>query len=335
MAVNPELIVADEISRLLLFPDASKIETFARGRVELIEYPIQKESRLIGMSLADMYSKFQIKLLVCAVEHGRDVLIPDGDYEIREGDRLHIAVSHSEMERFFRMFGKHKGKIKKVIICGGGRVAYYLAVQLCKLGMQIKIIERDVNRCEELCELLPKATIINGDATDHDLLIEEGIEEADAFVGLTGMDEENIITALFAKNQGASKIIAKINEDRRASMVEDFGIDSIVSAKTATADAILSYVRARKNSQGSSNVETLYQLVDDKIEALEFIIKSETRYTGIPLKELALKSNNLIACISRKRQIIIPGGDDCMEVGDSVIVVTMDTHIEDLEDILA
>ena len=148
------------------------------------------------------------------------------------------------------------------------------------------------------------------------------------------MDEENIITALFAKKQGASKIIAKINEDQRASMVEDFGIDSIVSAKTATADAILSYVRARKNSQGSSNVETLYQLVDDKIEALEFIIKSETRYTGIPLKELELKTNNLIACISRKRQIIIPGGDDCLEVGDSVIVVTMDTHIEDLEDIL-
>ena len=238
------------------------------------------------------------------------------------------------MERFFRMFGKHKGKIRKVIICGGGRVAYYLATQLCKLGMQIKIIERDVARCEELCELLPKATIINGDATDHDLLIEEGIEEADAFVGLTGMDEENIITSLFAKSQGATKIIAKINEDRRASMVEDFGIDSIVSAKTATADAILSYVRARKNSQGSANVETLYQLVDEKVEALEFIIRSETKYTGVPLKELSLRSNNLIACIARKRQIIIPGGDDCMEVGDSVIVVTMDSHIEDLEDIL-
>ena len=201
--------------------------------------------------------------------------------------------------------------------------------------MQIKIIERDVNRCEELCELLPKAIIINGDATDHDLLIEEGIEEADAFVGLTGMDEENIITALFAKSQGTAKIIAKINEDRRASMVEDFGIDSIVSAKTATADAILSYIRARKNSQGSANVETLYQLVDDKVEALEFIIKSETRYTGIPFKDLAIKSNNLIACIARKRQIIIPGGDDCIEVGDSVIVITMEKHIEDIEDILA
>lgn len=334
MAVNPELIVADEISRLLLFPDASKIETFVKGKVELIEYAIPEDSKLIGITLADMYAKFQIKLLVCAVEHGGDVLIPDGDYKICKGDRLHIAVSHFEMERFFRMFGKHKGKIRKVIICGGGRVAYYLAVQLCKLGMQVKIIERDEKRCEELCERLPKATIINGDATDHDLLIEEGIEEADAFVGLTGMDEENIITALFAKSQGASKIIAKINEDRRASMVEDFGIDSIVSAKTATADAILSYVRARKNSQGSANVETLYQLVDERVEALEFIIRSETAYTGVPLKQLALKSNNLIACIARKRHIIIPGGDDSMEVGDSVIVVTMDSHIEDLGDIL-
>ena len=334
MAVNPELIVADEISRLLLFPDASKIETFVKGRVELIEFPVGKDTQVVDMSLADMYARFQIKLLVCAVEHGDEVLIPDGDYRIREGDRLHVAVSHSEVERFFSMFGKHKGKIRKVIICGGGRVAYYLAMQLLKLGMQIKIIERDEKRCEELCELLPKATIINGDATDHDLLIEEGIEEADAFVGLTGMDEENIITALFAKTQGASKIIAKINEDRRASMVEDFGIDSIVSAKTATADAILSYVRARKNSQSSANVETLYQLVDEQVEALEFIIKSETKYTGVPLKELSIRPNNLIACIARKRQIIIPGGDDCMEVGDSVIVVTMGSHIEDLEDIL-
>ena len=334
MAVNPELIVADEISRLLLFPDASKIETFVKGRVELIEFPVGKDTQVVDMSLADMYARFQIKLLVCAVEHGDEVLIPDGDYRIREGDRLHVAVSHSEVERFFSMFGKHKGKIRKVIICGGGRVAYYLAMQLLKLGMQIKIIERDEKRCEELCELLPKATIINGDATDHDLLIEEGIEEADAFVGLTGMDEENIITALFAKTQGASKIIAKINEDRRASMVEDFGIDSIVSAKTATADAILSYVRARKNSQSSANVETLYQLVDEQVEALEFIFKSETKYTGVPLKELSIRPNNLIACIARKRQIIIPGGDDCMEVGDSVIVVTMDSHIEDLEDIL-
>ena len=286
------------------------------------------------MSLAEMYNRFQIKILVCAVENCDHVIIPDGDYVIREGDKLHIAASHKEVEQFFKVLGKHREKIRKVIICGGGRVAYYLSVQLCSIGMQVKIIERDEARCEDLCELLPKATIINGDATDHDLLIEEGIEDADAFVALTGMDEENIITALFAKSQGIDKIIAKVNEDRRARMVEEFGIDSIVSAKTATADAILSYVRARKNSQASANIETMYQLVDEQVEALEFIIKSETRYTGIPLKDLSLKSNNLIACIARKRQIIIPGGDDHMEAGDSVIVVTMEKGIEDIEDIL-
>lgn len=334
MAVNPELIVADEIFRMLMFPDASKVETFVKGRVELIEYPVHEDSRLIGMSLADMYNKYQIRVLVCAVEHRGEVLIPDGDYVIRQGDCLHITAPHREVELFFKMLGKHRQKIKKVIICGGGRVAYYLSRQLCSIGMQVKILEKDEVRSEELCELLPKAVIIHGDATDHDLLLEEGIEDADAFVALTGMDEENIITSLFAQTQGVGKIIVKINEDRRAHMVADLGIDSIVSAKTATADAILSYVRARKNSQGSANVETMYQLVDEKVEALEFIIKSETDYTGIPLKNLSLKSNNLIACIARKRQIIIPGGDDCMEVGDSVIVVTMEKQIEDIEDIL-
>ena len=334
MAVNPELIVADEIFRMLMFPDASKVETFVKGRVELIEYPVHEDSRLIGMSLADMYNKYQIRVLVCAVERRGEVLIPDGDYVIQQGDCLHITAPHKEVELFFKLLGKHRQKIKKVIICGGGRVAYYLSRQLCSIGMQVKILEKNETRSEELCELLPKAVIINGDATDHDLLLEEGIEDADAFVALTGMDEENIITSLFAQTQGVGKIIVKINEDRRAHMVEDLGIDSIVSAKTATADAILSYVRARKNSQGSANVETMYQLVDEKVEALEFIIKSETDYTGIPLKNLSLKSNNLIACIARKRQIIIPGGDDCMEVGDSVIVVTMEKQIEDIEDIL-
>lgn len=334
MAVNPELIVANEISRLLLFPDASKIETFVKGRVELIEFPVCAQSRLVGRSLAEMYDRFQVQVLVCAVEHGDEVIIPDGYYVLRPGDRLHITASHAEIERFFKMHGNHKEKIRKVIICGGGRVAYYLSKQLCALGMQVKIIERNEARCEELCELLPRAVIIQGDATDHDLLIEEGADAADAFVALTGMDEENIIVSLFAKKQGIGKIITKINEDRRAHIVEDFGIDSVVSAKAATADSILSYVRARKNSQGSANVETMYQLVDDKVEALEFIVKSATRYTGIPLKDLQLRSNNLIACIARKNQIIIPNGDDCIEPGDSVIVVTMEPHVEDIADIL-
>lgn len=334
MAVNPELTMAGEISRQMLFPDASKIETFVKGRVELIEFCVMEQSPLKGMSLAEMYNRFQIKVLVCAVERGEEVVIPDGEYVLQAGDRLHIAASRNEIRLFFRQLGYRKTKIKRVLICGGGRVSYYLGLQLSGLGMQVKIIEINKEKCENLCENLPKATIINGDASDHDLLIEEGIQEADAFIALTGMDEENIIMALFAKKQGVSKIIVKVNEDRRSGMIEEFGLDSVVSAKTVTADAILSYVRARKNSQCSVNVETMYQLVDEKVEALEFIINAETDYTGIPLKNLSLKSNNLIACIARGRNIIIPNGDDCIQVGDNVIVVTMAKQIQDIEDIL-
>ena len=331
--VNPELIVAGDITRLLLFPDASKVETFVKGRVELVEFPIHC-GKLEGLSLSELYARFQVQVLVCAVESGETVLIPDGDYILKAGDKLHIAASHQNMEQFFKKIALRKEKIKNAMICGGGRVAYYLASQLCNLGMNVKIIERNRERCEELCELLPQATIINGDATEHDLLIEEGIEKTDAFIALTGMDEENIIMSLFASKQSVSKVIVKINEDRRAMMIDELGLDSIVSAKTATADAILGYVRARRNSQCSANVETMYQLLDGRVEALEFIIKSENAYTGVPLKDLNLKVNNIIACIARGRKIIIPNGDDSIQVGDSVVIITMTKQIRDLDDIL-
>lgn len=333
MVVNPELIVAGDITRLLLFPDASKVETFVKGRVELVEFPIHC-GKLEGLSLSELYARFQVQVLVCAVESGETVLIPDGDYILKAGDKLHIAASHQNMEQFFKKIALRKEKIKNAMICGGGRVAYYLASQLCNLGMNVKIIERNRERCEELCELLPQATIINGDATEHDLLIEEGIEKTDAFIALTGMDEENIIMSLFASKRSVSKVIVKINEDRRAMMIDELGLDSIVSAKTATADAILGYVRARRNSQCSANVETMYQLLDGRVEALEFIIKSENAYTGVPLKDLNLKVNNIIACIARGRKIIIPNGDDSIQVGDSVVIITMTKQIRDLDDIL-
>ena len=333
MVVNPELIVAGDITRLLLFPDASKVETFVKGRVELVEFPIHC-GKLEGLSLSELYARFQVQVLVCVVESGETVLIPDGDYLLKAGDKVHIAASHQNLEQFFKKIALRKEKIKNAMICGGGRVAYYLASQLCNLGMNVKIIERNRERCEELCELLPKATIINGDATEHDLLIEEGIEKTDAFIALTGMDEENIIMSLFASKQSVSKVIVKINEDRRAMMIDELGLDSIVSAKTATADAILGYVRARRNSQCSANVETMYQLLDGRVEALEFIIKSENAYTGVPLKDLNLKVNNIIACIERGRKIIIPNGDDSIQVGDSVVIITMTKQIRDLDDIL-
>lgn len=335
MAVNPELTAANEVARILLFPQADKVETFMKGRVELIEFPLREESRLNGLSLAEIYQKLQIKILVCAVKRGNEVYIPDGDFVIQSGDKLHIAATHQDLKSFFKSFGRKTMKIRNVLICGGGHLCFYLTSQLLQAGMQVRIIEKNEERCEVLCENFPRATIIHGDATDHDLLMEEGIQEADALVALTGMDEENIILSLFAKSQGVEKIIAKVNEDSRAQMVEGMGIDSIISAKSATADAIMSYVRARKNSYSSDNVETMYQLVNGKVEAQEFIIRKECQFTNVPLKDLETKPNNLIACIGRKREIIIPNGDDHIEVGDSVIVVTKGHVIDSFSDILA
>lgn len=335
MAVNPELAAANEISRVLLLPEACKVETFMKGRVELIEHVMREESLLAGLSLAEIYRKFQIKILVCAVKRGSEIYIPDGDFVLQQGDRLHIAAAHQDLKAFFKALGRRNAKIKKVLICGGGNVCFYLTRQLLQVGMQVKIVERNKKTCEYLCEALPGVTVIHGDAADHDLLLEEGIGNADAVVALTGMDEENIIMSLFAKTQGVSKIIAKVNEDSRAQMVEGLGIDSIISAKSAAADAIVGYVRARNNSYSSANVETIYRLLNGSLEAMEFIIKKESSLTNVPLKNLPTKPNNLIACIGRNRRIIIPNGEDHLEVGDSVIVITKDHIINDLKDILA
>lgn len=335
LTVNPEFAAANEISRILLFPKANKVETFMKGKVELVEYPIDENNPLAGLSLAEIYRRFQIKFLVCAVKREHDIFIPDGSFVLQAGDRMHIVAAHHNLKSFFKAMGRKNSKVRKVIICGGGHVCYYLARQLLQVGMQVKIIEKNEQRCEELCELLPKATIINGNATDQDLLMEEGLADAHAFVALTGMDEENIIISLFAKTQNVPKIIAKVNQDTRAQMVEGMGIDSIVSAKSAAADEILGYVRARMNSYSSADVETMYRLLNGRVEALEFIIKKECEYTNIPLKNLQTKKNHLIACIGRNKEIIIPNGDSHLEAGDSVIIVTKENIISSFRDILA
>ena len=334
MAVNPELVLAGEISRVLIFPSAAKIETFAKGRVELVEVTIGDQSPMDGISLMELYRKYQIKMPICAVQRGSDVYIPDGSFVTRRGDKINIAASHKEIEKFFKFVGAKRNKVRTVLICGGGRVAYYLSKQLLSLGMQVKIIEQSKERCMELCDLLPKATIIHGNATDHELLEEEGIGNADAFVCLTGIDEENIIMSMYAKTKNVSKIITKVNEDALQHLVDELGIESTVSAKNVTTNVIMSYVRAMKNSMGSANVETVYQLINGRIEALEFLIREATNYTGIPLKDLTIRENHLVACIVRKRQIIIPGGNDTLEVGDSVLVVSMSQGLEDLKEIL-
>ncbi|MCI9215614.1 MAG: Trk system potassium transporter TrkA [Dorea sp.] len=335
MAVNPELAAANEVARILLFPEANKVETFMKGRVELVEYLVRGGSQLADLSLAEIYRKYKIKILVCAVKRGKDVYIPDGDFVLSEGDKLHIAAAHENLKSFFKSLGRKNARVKNVLICGGGHLCFYLTNQLLQAGMQVKIIEKNKARCEELCEQLPKAMIIHGDAADQDLLLEEGIQKADAFVALTGMDEENIIMSLFAKTQGVDKIVAKINNETRAQMVEGLGIDSTISAKGAAANAILNYVKARMNSYSNANVETMYRLVNGRVEAQEYIIKKDCEYTNIPLKDLPTKQNHLIACIGRRRRVIIPNGEDHLEVGDSVIVVTKEHTIRELKDILA
>ncbi len=334
MAVNPERALAGEISRVLIFPSAAKIETFAKGRVELVEVSYPSHSSIEGLSLSELYKKHQIKMLVCAVQRGGEVYIPDGNFVPQAGDKINIAASHQEIERFLKLTNGMRDKAKNVMICGGGRVAYYLGSQLLELGMQVKIVEIDEKRCMELCDLLPGATIIHGNATDHELLEEEDISKADAFVSLTGMDEENIIMSMYAKTRHVPKVVTKVNDEGLQSMVDQLGMESVVSAKNVTANVITSYVRAMRNSMGSANVETVYKLIGGKIEALEFRIREKTKYTGVPLKDLRLKLNHLVACIVRNRRIIIPGGNDTLEVGDNVIVISMEQGLEDLQDIM-
>lgn len=333
MAVNPELEVAEEISRVLIFPSASKIETFAKGKVELVEFKVDQESSINGLSLEELSKKYSHSVLICAVQRNQEVIIPGGNFNLRAGDRIYIASSHKGVEKFFKVTGKFKNRVSTVIICGGSRVSYYLSKKLSGMGIQVKIIERDYDRCMELCELIPQVTIIHGDATDNELLEEEGIDRVDAFVALTGIDEENIIMSMYAKTRNVSKVVTKVNREALTSIVDDLGIETLVSPKTVTADTILGYVRAMQNSLASANIETVYRLINGKIEAVEFIIRENTSYTDTPIRDMKLKDNLLIACIVRKRKIIIPDGEELLKVGDSVIIVTTCHRFKDLKDI--
>ncbi len=334
MAVNPELAAAHEMSSLLRFPSALKIERFARGRVELVEIKVTENSALDGIPLWAIYKEFQVKILICAVRRNQEIIIPSGEFVIQAGDKINITAEHLEIEKFFRVLGIFRNRVRSVMIIGGGRVAYYLAKELIDIHVRVKIIEKNRERCEYLCEMLPDAMIIHADGTDKEVLQEEGLEKTDALVTLTGMDEENIIVGLFAKAKNVSKVIAKINKISFTEILDNFNIDSFISPKEIAANNIVRYVRAMQNSLGSSNVETLHRLVNDQMEALEFKVKERSAIVGVHLKDLQLKKNLLVATIIRSGKIIIPGGNDTIEIGDSVIVVTAEGHLTDLRQIL-
>ncbi|MEG2173890.1 MAG: Trk system potassium transporter TrkA [Oscillospiraceae bacterium] len=333
MSINPERAAASEIFRMLRFPTAAKIESFSRGRVELVELTLSPDSVLDGMPLVELYQKYQVKVLICAVRRGDEVCIPDGDFTLHAGDKMSVTAPVGEVERFFRILGVLRPQVRDVILVGGGRIAYYLARRLIEAGIGVKIIEQNSERCEMLCELIPRAAIIQGDGTDAELLCEEGIDHVGAMVSLTGFDEENIILSMYAATRGVGKIITKVSRTALIGMISGAGLDSIISPKDITASRILTYVRAMQNSLGS-NVETLHKIVGGRAEALEFHVRDEFQFRKIPLKELALKPNLLIACITRGMKVIIPGGDDCIETDDRVVVVTTSGGLRDLSDIL-
>ena len=333
LAINPDRLAALEIYHILRLPAAVKLETFARGNFEMIEIKLKEDSPFVGVPLSQLRDKFKATFLVCVVQRGEEVFIPDGYFVLQGGDRVGITAKHSELQKLLRNMGTKRKQARKVMILGGSRTAYYLAKRLLAAGTEVKIIDKDRDTCEALCELLPEASVICGDGTQQEILLEEGLEGMDAFVSLTGLDEQNILLAFFAAAQQVTKVIPKVNRRELAVLAEQLGLDTVVSPRKIIADMLVQHARALENSMGS-NVETLYRLMDDGAEALEFNVKDDPRLVNIPLKTLQLKRQVLVAGISRDREVIIPTGDDVILPGDKVVVITAAGRLNDLSDIL-
>lgn len=333
MIINPELLAAHELFNILKMPSAAKIETFSVRNLEMIEQILKPESPLVDISLSDLRSKYKAKFLICSVQRGDEAYIPDGNFVLKSGDRIGLIAEQAEIIKLLKEMGIQPTRAKNVMILGGSHTAYYLAKKLAVSGSNVTIIERNREICDELCEALPKATIINGDGADQELLLEEGLNSVDAFVSLTGMDEENILLSSFAYSKQVPKVIAKVNRESLIPLAEHWGLDTLISPKMIISDIILRYVRALQNSEGSS-VETLYKLMDGKVEALEFSVKAESLLLNRSFKELNFKPNTLVAGIIRDRKIIIPSGEDCLKVNDKVIVLAANQRLNKLSDIL-
>ena len=336
MAINPEKVAAREIARVLRFPTAMKIESFSKGRLELVEYRLSEKSHLHGMRLSDLYGNIKVRVLICAVSRKGETVIPSGDFELQSGDKIYLTSSPKQLEQFFRHLGVFRNRASSVMIVGASKICYYLASQLLEMGMSVRIIDQNEQRCVQMSERLPKALVIVGDGTDSELLHEEGIEQTDAFVAITGMDEANILMAMSAAKQSGDccKVVAKINRKPLVDLVSNEGmIDSTISAWEVTTELIVQYVRAMESASGAG-IKTLHRLVGGSVEALEFSVGEQAPFLGVPLKDLQLKSGILLAGIVRRNgRIVIPSGGDVLEAMDDVIVVTTDTRLQNLHDI--
>ena len=335
MIFNPELAAAIKISRIFNFPSADKIEVFSNRTVELIHFRMKAESKLCGVSLADIRSKYRCNVLVCTVERGDEVIIPSGNFTLEANDYVSIVGSRANTHEFFRTFGSGMRKVPDAMIVGGGKIGYYLAKSLIESGIKVKIIDNQLQRCEELSELLPEADIICGDGTDRSLILEEGLLDASGFAALTSIDEENILLSLYARKKlDNSKIITKINRINYEDVIEEMDLDTIVNPNVVSTELVVTFVRSMQYTM-NSNIETYRALNDGNAEALEFAVKEGSKVVGIPLMGLKRKKNVLISCIIRNGKVIIPGGQDTIEVGDNVIIIHTLDDINNLDDILA
>lgn len=332
MIVNPEQETANEIFNIINLPSVAQIEHFAKGRVSLVEVVAEPGCSLVGETLISLGKKLSTRVLICAVQRGDEVIIPSGNFQIAAGDRIHFTSPARALGDFLSEVNLVKSPLKNIMIIGGGRIGYYLADALSQKKYAVKLIESNPKRAEHLAELLPKITVACGNGTQHDLLIEEGIEAMDAFVALTDIDEENMIVSMFANKKKVKKTITQIKNDDLYSILDELGIDNNVSPKHIVASRVISYIRALANSVGS-NVHTMYQLVNNQVEALEFSAKRQESFYDKPLKDLRTKKNCLIACIIRKNEIIIPDGNSEIKLGDNVVVVTTHKNFDDLNDV--
>ena len=337
MAINPDLAAAAAIARLIQIPSAMEIDSFAKGRVNLVRFQLPDDSPFVGMPLMSISNKLGVNLLVAMIERGDEIIIPDGRQTLENGDAIWLVANLATISKIFKGFGVKTRSLKNVMIAGGGRVSYYLAQALTRSHIRVKLIESNEAKCEKLSESLPEVEIVCGDATDELLLHEEGIEDMDAFVSLTSIDEENILLSLYAQKVSKAKLVTKISRITFEEVIKEMPLGSVVCPRAITTERILRYVRSMENASGS-NVKTLYYLAKGKAEALEFEVKDSPHIreiVDIPFMELDLRSNLLICCINRNGKIITPTGRDSLQIGDTVIVVTTHKGLSDLTDILA
>ena len=333
MIINPELEAAREAARILCLPTALEVNPFAHGQVEMIKFKIPEGNILDGMTIANFGQHITNAMLICVVERKGNVHIPSGTFQLAKGDIISFVCQRNLTRSFLETIALKTHRVNDTKIIGGGKSAYYLARQLCDMGISVKIIEINRARCEELSILLPKAIIINGDGTDEELLKEEGIERAESVVALTGIDEENVLLTLHARHVSDAKVITKINRLSFKDVISQLDLGSVIYPRFFTSEAIIAYVRAKTNST-NSNIETLYHLFDSRVEAIEFRIERESAVTNVPLKDLPTKDGLLVSFINRNGKIIIPGGNDCIKPGDTVMIVTTHEGLVDIRNIL-